>query len=185
MADDRVLGSVILIGSLLGIVIYFWLLFMSSWSWLTIQVSAFLAVAMILLIVAWIGYTLATTPPPMPLEDFDFNSELEDSEKKVTFRINKETQPIEEVVEDNTVHEDIQDTPRERLEFKDRKSHIIHLCKESKYNLKTIVTIIDDAWGYSTKNKSSKTRVSKTIRELKDNDLVRINGNGVIEWRGN
>ena len=83
MADDRVLGSVILIGSLLGIVIYFWLLFMSSWSWLTIQVSAFLAVAMILLIVAWIGYTLATTPPPMPLEDFDFNSELEDSEKKV------------------------------------------------------------------------------------------------------
>ncbi len=26
---------------------------------------------MMLLIFAWIGYTLATTPPPMPLEDFD------------------------------------------------------------------------------------------------------------------
>ncbi len=76
MADDRVLGGAILIGSLVGIVIYFWLLFMSPWSWLTIQVSAFLAVGMCLLIMAWIGYTLATTPPPMPLEDFDFEADL-------------------------------------------------------------------------------------------------------------
>ena len=48
---------------------------MSSWAWLTIQVSAFLAVAMMLLIIAWIGYTLATTPPPMPYEDLDVTSE--------------------------------------------------------------------------------------------------------------
>ena len=37
----------------------------------TIQASAFIAVACVLLIVAWIGYTLATTPPPVPLEDLD------------------------------------------------------------------------------------------------------------------
>jgi len=80
MADDRVLGGAILVGSLAGIVIYFWLLFMSPWAWLTIQVSAILAVGMCLLIMAWIGYTLATTPPPMPLEDFDFESELGGSE---------------------------------------------------------------------------------------------------------
>ena len=81
MADDRVLGGAILVLSLAGVVVYFWLLFMSPWAWLTIQVSAFLAVGLCLLIVAWIGYTLATTPPPMPLEDFDFEAELGGSEE--------------------------------------------------------------------------------------------------------
>jgi predicted DNA-binding transcriptional regulator len=80
MADDRMLGGLIFLGSLAGIVIYFWLLFMSPWAWLTIQVSALLAVGMVLLIMAWIGYTLATTPPPMPLEDFDFETESEEKE---------------------------------------------------------------------------------------------------------
>jgi predicted DNA-binding transcriptional regulator len=75
MSNDRVLGGAILVGSLAGIVVYFWLLFMSPWAMLTIQVSAIAAVGMVLLIIAWIGYTLATTPPPMPIEDFDFNVE--------------------------------------------------------------------------------------------------------------
>jgi len=66
--DDRVLGVVVLLGSLLGIACYFWLVFLSQWSKLVIQLSAFLAVAAVLVIVAWIGYTLATTPPPEPLE---------------------------------------------------------------------------------------------------------------------
>lgn len=71
MEKDQGLGWVILICSVLGIALYYYLVFMSAWSLLTIQVSAFLAVAMMLLIFVWIGYTLATTPPPMPLEDFD------------------------------------------------------------------------------------------------------------------
>jgi len=75
------LGGAILVGSLAGIVVYFWLLFMSPWALLTIQVSALLAVGVCLLILAWIGYTLATTPPPMPLEDFDFEAELGESEE--------------------------------------------------------------------------------------------------------
>ncbi|UCD45195.1 MAG: transcriptional regulator [Candidatus Bathyarchaeota archaeon] len=73
MSNDKLIGGSILIGSIAGIAIYFWLLFMSAWSWLTLQISAFAAVAMILLIMAWIGYTLLTTPPPMPLEDFDLD----------------------------------------------------------------------------------------------------------------
>ncbi|MBC8223180.1 transcriptional regulator [Candidatus Bathyarchaeota archaeon] len=81
MANDRALGGIIFLGSLAGVVIYFWLLFMSPWAWLTIQVSALLAVGMVLLIMAWIGYTLATTPPPMPLEDFDFEAESEEEEE--------------------------------------------------------------------------------------------------------
>lgn len=79
MSNDRTLGGAILVGSIAGIAIYFWLLFMSPWGDLTIQVSAFAAVSMVLLIIAWIGYTLATTPPPMPLEDFDFD--LDDDSK--------------------------------------------------------------------------------------------------------
>jgi len=67
--DDRILGAVILLGSLLGVAFYFWLVFLSPWAWLVIQLSAFLAVAAVLVIIAWIGYTLATTPPPEPLED--------------------------------------------------------------------------------------------------------------------
>jgi len=82
MSNDRTLGGAILVGSIAGIAIYFWLLFMSPWAWLTIQVSAFAAVGMVLLIIAWIGYTLATTPPPMPLEDFDFNVDEDTAEYK-------------------------------------------------------------------------------------------------------
>jgi predicted DNA-binding transcriptional regulator len=73
--DDKTTGWIILIGSLFGIVVYFYLLFLSPWCWFTIQVSAILAVGGVLLIIAWIGYTLATTPPPMPLEDFDINTD--------------------------------------------------------------------------------------------------------------
>jgi predicted DNA-binding transcriptional regulator len=93
MSSDRALGGGILVGSLAGLVIYFWLVFMSPWSWLTIQVSAFLAVAMVLLIMAWIGYTLATTPPPMPIEDFDFDTEMSEeiSEEEKTPEKDEET----------------------------------------------------------------------------------------------
>ena len=70
-----------MLGSLAGVVIYFWLLFMSPWTLLTIQVSALLAVGMILIIIAWIGYTLATTPPPIHLENFDFKTESENDEE--------------------------------------------------------------------------------------------------------
>ena len=78
MSNDRVMGGGILVGSLVGIVAYFWLVFMSPWQTLTIQASAFLAVAACLLIVAWIGYTLATTPPPVPLEDLDLDMDLDE-----------------------------------------------------------------------------------------------------------
>lgn len=69
MSKDQVMGWVILLGSMIGVIAYFYLAFLSPWTLLTIQISAFVAVATILLIVAWIGYTLATTPPPTPLED--------------------------------------------------------------------------------------------------------------------
>ena len=67
----------ILIGSLLGIACYFYLVFLSPWALLVVQISAFLAVAAVLVVMAWIGYTLATTPLPEPL---DFSLEETEAE---------------------------------------------------------------------------------------------------------
>ena len=72
MEKDQGMGWLIVIISLLGLVIYYYLVFMSVWSLLTVKISAFFAVSAMLIILAWIGYTFATTPPPMPLEDSDF-----------------------------------------------------------------------------------------------------------------
>ena len=75
--NDRVLGYMILIGSLVGIACYFYLVFLSPWVLLVVQVSAFLAVAAVLAVVAWIGYTLAITLPPEPLGDLMAESSVE------------------------------------------------------------------------------------------------------------
>ena len=70
MASDKGTGTLLLIIGLAGILIYGWLLFLynASMTTLILQITAFLAVAMILAIIAWIGYTMATTPPPEPLD---------------------------------------------------------------------------------------------------------------------
>jgi len=76
--NDKLLGYVIVLGSLLGVACYFYLLFLSPWDMLVLQISAFLAVAAVLMIMVWIGYTLATTPPPMPLEEFEIEPSKDD-----------------------------------------------------------------------------------------------------------
>jgi predicted DNA-binding transcriptional regulator len=43
-----------------------WLLY--AYSIVVLQITAFIAVAGVLVILAWIGWTMATTPPPAPLE---------------------------------------------------------------------------------------------------------------------
>ncbi len=60
-APDEVLGYILLVGSLAGIGCYFYLVFISPWAWLVVQVSAFLAVTAVLAVMAWIGYTLTIT----------------------------------------------------------------------------------------------------------------------------
>lgn len=67
MANDKAVGGSILILSILGIVVYG--LLMVYRPILTLRVTAFLAVAVLLGILAWIGYTMATTPPPEPIAD--------------------------------------------------------------------------------------------------------------------
>ena len=69
MNSDQVLGAFILVGSIIGVVVYGVLLYyIPIW---TLQVSAFLAVVFAFGILAWIGYTLVTTPPPKPIEEVE------------------------------------------------------------------------------------------------------------------
>ena len=67
MANDRAVGGAIFGGSIMGIVLYA-LLLVYFWE-ITIRVTAFVSVALLLAILAWIGYTMATTPPPEPITE--------------------------------------------------------------------------------------------------------------------
>ena len=67
LAGDRATGGGIFAGSLIGIVLYGLLLL--YYPDITLVVTAFLGVVLIFGILAWIGYTMATTPPPEPMEE--------------------------------------------------------------------------------------------------------------------
>jgi len=81
MPKDQTLGVLLLLASVAGIIIYGWALFLSPFPGLDIivlKLTGFVAVAALLGIIAWIGYTLATTPPPKPIEEIEkeLNEEL-------------------------------------------------------------------------------------------------------------
>lgn len=67
MANDRAVGSAIFGGSIIGIILYA-VLQVYAWE-ITIRVTAFVGVALILAILSWIGYTMAATPPPEPITE--------------------------------------------------------------------------------------------------------------------
>ncbi len=81
MSKDQIMGVLLLIGSIIGIAIYGWLIFFTNWSLLVLQLTGFIAVAGVLAILAWIGYTLATTPPPKPFEEVE--KEIEEESEDV------------------------------------------------------------------------------------------------------
>ena len=66
MFSDKNIGFLLLAIGAVGILVYGWLIFVAA-PLLMLQVTAFLAVAAVLGIIAWIGYTMATTPPPEPV----------------------------------------------------------------------------------------------------------------------
>jgi predicted DNA-binding transcriptional regulator len=66
MNRDRVVGVIILVMSVLILLVYSWFLIVSPM--IVLQITAFAAVGAVLVVAAWIGWTMATTPPPAPLE---------------------------------------------------------------------------------------------------------------------
>jgi len=81
MSRDQIIGLAICIASILGILVYGWLVFLSEWVILILQLTGFIAVGAVLGVLAWIGYTLATTPPPKPIEEIE--KEIESELKKI------------------------------------------------------------------------------------------------------
>ncbi|MEM4384757.1 MAG: hypothetical protein QXU44_12000 [Candidatus Caldarchaeum sp.] len=84
MSKDQLIGGVIFAACTIGIFVYGWILFFTGWSLFLLQLTAFIAVAGVLGILAWIGYTLATTPPPASIEELEKEPSKEEagSEKK-------------------------------------------------------------------------------------------------------
>ncbi|MEM0505894.1 MAG: transcriptional regulator [Thermosphaera sp.] len=66
MNRDQAIGALVLVASVAGILVYAWLVLFSPWSLFVLQLTALMAVCNVLVILAWIGYSLATTPPPKP-----------------------------------------------------------------------------------------------------------------------
>jgi predicted DNA-binding transcriptional regulator len=86
VVSDKATGALLLIIGLAGILLYGYLLFFynASMTTLILQITAFLAISMILGIIAWIGYTMATTPPPEPLDIGEVPETTSSPEPKAT-----------------------------------------------------------------------------------------------------
>ncbi|MEM0043168.1 MAG: transcriptional regulator [Sulfolobales archaeon] len=80
MSRDQLLGLVLLAGSIVAVLVYGYLL-MSPFSDLVIKITLFIGVLVVFGVLAWIGYTLATTPPPKPIEEIE--KEIEEELKKL------------------------------------------------------------------------------------------------------
>jgi len=80
VGKDQAVGALLLIAGVLGIVVYAYLVFLTEYALLVLKLTGFVAVGGVLAILAWIGYTLATTPPPKPIEDIE--KEIEQELKK-------------------------------------------------------------------------------------------------------
>jgi len=74
MNKDSVIGFAIFVTSIALIAIYVWLIFfppLAGVDLFVLKLTCSIAVAGIFGILAWIGYTLATTPPPKPIEEIE------------------------------------------------------------------------------------------------------------------
>jgi len=77
MSKDQVVGALLMVLAVAVIIAYGWIVFFTEWSLLLLQITGFIAVAGVFGILGWIGYTLATTPPPKPIEEVEKELEVE------------------------------------------------------------------------------------------------------------
>jgi len=85
MNKDAVIGVGILAASIIVIAVYLWLIFLpplAGVDLLVLKLTGSVAVAAVFGILAWIGYTLATTPPPKPIEEIEKEIEKETEQEK-------------------------------------------------------------------------------------------------------
>ena len=94
MPSDKVIGGLLLIVSIIVIIAYGYLVFLTDYALLLLKLTGFIAVAGVFGILAWIGYTLATTPPPKPIEEIE--KEIEEELKKLEAELKEEESKTEE-----------------------------------------------------------------------------------------
>jgi predicted DNA-binding transcriptional regulator len=91
MSRDRVIGAALLLVSAAIVIAYIWLVFfppITGVDLLLLKLTGAVAIAGVFGILGWIGYTLATTPPPKPIEDIE--KEIEEEMKKMEEEMRKE-----------------------------------------------------------------------------------------------
>lgn len=74
MHKDQVIGVALLLVSAIVIAAYIWLVFfppMAGVDLFVLKLTGAVAVTGIFAIIGWVGYTLATTPPPKPIEEIE------------------------------------------------------------------------------------------------------------------
>lgn len=81
MSRDQVIGFLILLVSAAVILAYIYLIFLTDFYLLLLKITVAVAVAGVFGVLGWIGYTLATTPPPKPIEEIE--KEIEEELKKI------------------------------------------------------------------------------------------------------
>jgi len=104
VSKDQTIGGIIFVVCLLIAILYIVTLFIPQWlgifgitaTWMNdvqfwvIAVPVFIAFIAIMGIGAWIGWTMATTPPPKPIEEITTEIEEKKEEEK------PEEKPVEE-----------------------------------------------------------------------------------------
>ena len=71
MGRRKAVGAAIFALSIAGFVVYAYLLMLSEWSPIVLQLSVMMIAGGILGVISWIGYTMATTRPSSSLVYFD------------------------------------------------------------------------------------------------------------------
>jgi len=106
MSKDRIIGGGMLLAAIIIWILYtiygFLLILFPNlpipkpnFELINIPITiVWLAMTAVLFIAAWIGYTLATTPPPKPIEEIE--KELEEELKKIETEQEKEEEKKEE-----------------------------------------------------------------------------------------
>jgi len=89
-------GAFLVVASAVVIIVYGWLVFLppaltvfgEAVDIFMLKLTGFIAVAGVFGILGWIGYTLATTPPPKPIEEIE--KEIEEELKKLEKEMKEE-----------------------------------------------------------------------------------------------
>ncbi|MEM4700474.1 MAG: hypothetical protein QXT74_06005 [Candidatus Nezhaarchaeales archaeon] len=93
MSKDQAVGAALVVVSIVVIVAYLWLVFFPDFPHgllppgvdiFVLKLTGAAAIVAVFAILAWIGYTLATTPPPKPIEEIEkeIERELKEAEAK-------------------------------------------------------------------------------------------------------